>query len=830
MVISLVLMGFILLLMLSLSTLTYVELASFQVVEKQNKARLNALLGLQVALGQLQTTLGPDQRVSARADILSGKEALVDGRRYWTGVWKRGEEGDPEIVAWLVSGQKAPWNGNSATADEEVLLLSIPGGKAEEVWAPLVPVPDVNGSLGHYAYWVADEGIKVRYNLAEEREESSLINVEVTAPGRAGLDILPELSMEEVDSDRITQVFGFNDLPLVHTEMDQSISREFYHDMTFYSRSVLSDADNGGLKYDLTTGFASAEKLPDLGDGLPSLELFRSYQNLMNEIEGTEGNSRPTIQPRVQTATQHGVYPVLLLFRGNFGATIADANGNPVIEGNVSPPATLLFTMRPALVLANPYDVDLAPADYEFIWEDADTGVPVWLSYALQPDESPYNSSNNFLVHEFRPLEALGGKLRLRLENVSFRAGEVKIFTMAGDERYSVEEGVPMVSGVGGIGNFLYADLVALPDEAFKRVGEELFFDWENRFKFRLNPESKVGANGARTRFILKMGDDIALQYDDVFVGRITTMGNRDKGSSIAFSDALEYGNPARFQARPSQGGRNTFNVSSGEAADNRGLPWIANINFRSPSNTNLSDTFPNFQWNSHPWFHWHYWTGYYGNSVTDTHWKFETDPSGTKSSWGPVAPGMEKGAHFVTFFHIPRMPLLSLGQLQHVNASPEYGGTYSVGNSWASMFEPFSSPDFDCRLNQALWDRFFFSGIVDGDFLNPRMSPVEDKYVPAGLDRSKPEQVAAGIMVEGGFNVNSTSVRAWESLLASLRGRDIRYYDVQSESSPMKVATGLDNPLPRSPLPGGQAVNPNGKNNSELLVSQWNGFRNHDG
>ena len=68
-------------------------------------ARQNALFGLDVALAQLQKAAGPDQRITARADILDSNPATVaadgfpaattaqpnnPGQAYWTGVWKTG--------------------------------------------------------------------------------------------------------------------------------------------------------------------------------------------------------------------------------------------------------------------------------------------------------------------------------------------------------------------------------------------------------------------------------------------------------------------------------------------------------------------------------------------------------------------------------------------------------------------------------------------------------------------------------------------------------------------------------------------------------------------
>ena len=63
-VIALTLMAFILMLLLSMSTLVRLETrSSIDRLRAQN----NALMALSVAIGQLQKTAGPDQRVTARA-------------------------------------------------------------------------------------------------------------------------------------------------------------------------------------------------------------------------------------------------------------------------------------------------------------------------------------------------------------------------------------------------------------------------------------------------------------------------------------------------------------------------------------------------------------------------------------------------------------------------------------------------------------------------------------------------------------------------------------------------------------------------------------------
>ena len=69
-VIALSLMAFVLLLVLSITSFVVVEQQSANIAKQQLAAKQNALVGLHIAIGELQRRLGPDQRATASADIL----------------------------------------------------------------------------------------------------------------------------------------------------------------------------------------------------------------------------------------------------------------------------------------------------------------------------------------------------------------------------------------------------------------------------------------------------------------------------------------------------------------------------------------------------------------------------------------------------------------------------------------------------------------------------------------------------------------------------------------------------------------------------------------
>jgi hypothetical protein len=178
-----------------------------------------------------------------------------------------------------------------------------------------------------------------------------------------------------------------------------------------------------------------------------------------------------------------------------------------------------------------------------------------------------------------------------------------------------------------------------------------------------------------------------------------------------------------------------------------------------------------------------------------------------------------------VVLFDVPRSDLVSLGQLQHAAAGRfSYEPTYIVGNSYANLRIPlenvvgsvsdtaFCAPrnlpaagtfnlyDASYIVNERLWDEYILTTIPQsgsGTSLtpaycesllsrsellpNPRFVP----YEPRGSTFSVGTLSAAGtgdaltgtgsffhnaghLLVDGAFNINSTSIDAWEAFLSS--------------------------------------------------------------
>ena len=281
-VISLSLMAFVLLLILSISTLVQVEISSAQINQKRLEAELNAYLGMQMALGELQKTLGPDQRVSATANLFEADSA----RGHTVGVWASAdvaslgqEEGD--LITWLAS-DAVDSNGEFQTDYEKqepssgVILVGVgsvtdqdENGVADDLNQQVVidltntSIEQNGRTAGQYAWWVSDEGTKARINLDRDQQENKQRSVleagsssVANAAALTGLqNLYSDVGEPVIPLSKITEL---DDLDLIPGATD-SISKDYFYDLTTWSHGVLADVKNGGLKKDLSLAFEMSD-------------------------------------------------------------------------------------------------------------------------------------------------------------------------------------------------------------------------------------------------------------------------------------------------------------------------------------------------------------------------------------------------------------------------------------------------------------------------------------------------------------------------------------------------------------------------------------------
>ena len=303
-VVALSLMSFILLLLLSL--VSFVRVGGMEANTQMQGliARQNALLGVQIALGTLQGEMGPDQRISASSALLdaNAETRVVDNvnEARWTGsydseqwnVTRRSVDPLPDfknrnrLRRWLVSQDDKegvpeydPETFGANSGDNSVVIVGegtvgsrsdLPG---ESVRVPALELEGYDFQSSKFAWWVGDEGQKANLNPPTNRSLSGFIEdvFSLSANHRAALrtvhsqgeDVFPERDFTnvKVETDVEKRLVGRSTLPqsildeggnrLPAGDVRAELIDEAYHDFTVYSRGVLSDVQDGGLKKDL---------------------------------------------------------------------------------------------------------------------------------------------------------------------------------------------------------------------------------------------------------------------------------------------------------------------------------------------------------------------------------------------------------------------------------------------------------------------------------------------------------------------------------------------------------------------------------------------------
>ncbi len=868
-VIALVLMAYILLLMVSFSTLTMVEVRKAAIQQDLVLARQNALFGLKMALVQLQEEAGPDQRTTARADILGevggGGNAPVDEKRYWTGVWRSDLATNP---AWLVSRSSTSDHPSNPFTEPEYTRVKVLGGgsAAVDVLVELLPIPDTDSANtpgGRYAYWVGDEGLKAKVNLVSSPSLSAPVGSDgsrspLISAQRFGIENMDNLATMAdylspgIASDQALIVQNLNhyrDLRLLNENLSEADLKQRYFDLTTFSYGVLSNSRDGGLRRDLTHKlsdqttpggyiFAEDSNRPSNQRIGPEWELLQDYYQLSDSISGIS----PVVKPRF-------VHPVLTGGSSLAGSVYGDhataVNVMPVpvftgltfglyLEVEGAETFRLQLMIKPVVALWNPYDVILDSEDYmvEFYPEDNPRTIHQRTPAIVLRNESSDN--RNWTVHINELLPGYEGtnsnsstvnNLHFYVTSGTLQPGEIQWYSLPDGTGGSYSEGIFLSAGFHP---GAYVSVPIHPQSGYRpgvgwarNAGVDIGLVHESDLaesnQFGLGPN--IGRYGVRwhhgTLPISTVDENSVFHYTRVTgrSGGPFTMAIAQKGPAgelvnlfpdIVSTGVLLYG-PHRTDRY------------LGQSLESSGIKVLSNYNVRSVHNSTLFDdsSIPNgLAWRTDAPTYGQ--VSVHGGALAfDEAFLWDTD-------------AITDEGYRMVLFHLPREPLLSIGQFQHLDVSRSvWEPAYVIGNSYAS---PWISPeetesaltdwtlyDSSYLLNDMIWDRYFFST------WNAPDSPQDPIEAPGNLRMqiwSFPEdeegisvdQSAAHLLVNGPFNVNSTSVEAWKGFLSGLNQQAIAYRD--SVTAQTVEVQGLLNPYFRTPYPGGGAMD------------YWRGYR----
>lgn len=271
-----------------LLSLSAISLRSTGQSESIAIAKSNARLALMLAIGDLQKAAGPDQRITASANLVDpGASPGITG--VWES-WKPGDSGsqdydsrkstlqkadevaDGEFVTWLASRnpatpadpKKSPAAASASAAN--ITLVSERTDGSQLVRGTYLSPLRVKAN-GEMAWSVMDEGSKARIDLPTEGTLASASEKQarLRAPGRPQAEVISsKLSPLRMDAETAAKVVSFNQAEIQLGGNDDT--RPFIHDLTPYSASLPVNVADGGLKADLTRAFEETSLPGDLED------------------------------------------------------------------------------------------------------------------------------------------------------------------------------------------------------------------------------------------------------------------------------------------------------------------------------------------------------------------------------------------------------------------------------------------------------------------------------------------------------------------------------------------------------------------------------------
>ena len=244
----------------------------------QVEARQQALIGLDAALAEMQSMLGPDQRVTASSGILSEEKNMP---QHILGVWDSWKKPlyskrEGSIQNTYTPGRRSQflrWLISSRTPNELKELDSVqnlgkrnPGFRIclvgegslgrnasadEYIYADLVDMPASNKNTASYAWWVSGENQKVNATIKEKAQSKNEVDIlnrtwDTPAPSFAESSKLSFLELSEEDKEK-----QFTQDCLTLPSGDVNNKGVCFFDVTNYSYSLPVNVRDGGFKHDL---------------------------------------------------------------------------------------------------------------------------------------------------------------------------------------------------------------------------------------------------------------------------------------------------------------------------------------------------------------------------------------------------------------------------------------------------------------------------------------------------------------------------------------------------------------------------------------------------
>lgn len=451
-IVTVVLMILLSLVAVGIVTLSTTVLRSTQANAAQLEAETNARLALQLAIAQLQEAAGPDQRITASANLIN-----VANPQAITGVWesqKLSPNGNPDLVSRkevtaapgpsVPDGEFLTWlNSDSylASPDRNRPTLETSASRATLLTFPNEPQNNVQASVldlgdGGAAWITVDESTKARINLAEQEPPPNITSDDLRrtllrSPSRAASELIPNVARVPTPRDAV-RVTSFEQGRLF-TGSAPDLYRSLFNDITTSSEGLLTNVVDSGLKKDLTVAFESSESIVGLDDTRlysdtalpiapadPFLTSLREYYQLYRQFAAVDTPILPTrpadYNPFVDIDGEQ--IPVPTVAEGQILAPVVSrvsivfsimngpvhlqqrtqnvANWPSARGGRSTKPNLAYFFYGPVITLYNPYNRPISLNNVQVSFK----GLPVGFRFFRNGEAMTQNFANISQMHQ----------------------------------------------------------------------------------------------------------------------------------------------------------------------------------------------------------------------------------------------------------------------------------------------------------------------------------------------------------------------------------------------------------------------------------------------
>lgn len=756
---------------------------------------------------------------------------VQSGTRHWTGVFRNADNPSSiftktpasQLERWLVSGNNSPAvtpalascavSTDGKVADSKLAAVLVgprtvgtgTGSASGYVAAPIVPVAAKPGGLsGGYAYWIGDEGVKARINMERSNDDSASYAALVAQ--RRGWET----------------VEGFSTYPTPQDDADSSLSRlvtlptsglllpairggnpspeqKIFHSATVSSRGLLANSLQGGLRVDLSAAFASDlatsapvgafESYPVKGGRVIPATAFSELEHLtwdhlkeFQDLRSQMKNDKLIVRERTGPSTAP-ITPMIVDFRILMGVRAKPATPDPNSNS---------FTFNPcgklAVTLANPYPFPL-------VWEK---DLEIEIQNQTPAGNAPariwqFGGNCVFITRYGNDEPAVFNQAMFTIAKGQLEPGEARAYTVASNVLRPKAQATSRV--VVPMAPFVQA----VPFDFGRCVEVDTGYNRNLRVRIDVRESWQTTLVALEMRFAGSTASNTWLQriegceLDNAYFSPNNRTFDKEQTEDLKGPVPLML-----YSYQVSQPGMDYVPLmpagyQMGQRAST--IRTYADFNLRAGT---IHRTIASY--NPPPFF----------VESNNSRSQLPFEPGGETGSgftrnlvsdplnWGYSG---KEGSNKAVLFTVPGQ-LASLAQFQHadltndaVSLSVGHQPGNAFGNSYATPFVKrdlvsqgrcdyllIGRPDrsgaiettrtyFDIThiLNSCLWDRYFFSTIPTGGTIPENPTLTVSTAAPAA-DLHDPLKAAAGLMVEGAFNINSTDKNAWKVFLASGR------------------------------------------------------------